>query len=77
MMKQLVMVAVAIAALGAVAVVLPANTCIVSGETGRTPPTFALAAMDSGLDSSWRMFARCTIDRFWPVKPRGSILLVK
>ena len=69
---------VAMAASLAVAVATPANTCIISGSTGRNPPSDASVAFTGALDSTWRAVAADAVQtKFHTQKPIGLQMVIR
>ena len=69
---------VAMAAHFAVAVEMPANTCIVSGSVDRNPPSDASVAFSGVLDSTWRAVAADVVQtKFHTQKPVGLQMVIR
>ena len=70
--------AVAMATRLAVAVMTPANTCIVSGSTVRNPLSDASVAFTGALDSTWRAIAVDAVQtKFHTQKPVGLQMVIR
>ena len=62
----------------AVAVMTPANTCILSGSTVRNPPLDASVAFTGALDSTWRAIAADAVQtKFHTQKPIGLQMVIR
>ena len=67
----------AICTLGAIAGVLPTNTCIVSGDLDRTRDGVAVTVNHSGaLDSWWRSFVEVSTSGTFYTNPCMGLLLL-
>lgn len=70
--------AVAMVAHLAMAVMTPANTCIVSGSVDRNPPSDASVAFTGALDSTWRAVAVDAVQtKFHTQKPIGLQMVIR
>ena len=62
----------------AVAVVTPANTCIVSGSVDRNPPSDVSVAFAGALDSAWRAVSAAAVQtKFHTQKPVGLQMVIR
>ena len=69
---------VAMVARLAVAVAMPANTCIISGSVDRNPPSDASVAFTGALDSTWRAVSVDAVQtKFHTQKPIGLQMVIR